>query len=72
MHFPNIGAASFGGFAPETIHRMDDRRQITARRTPTRGGPRVAAHNCSRRVHWIGTGWFINPQVLVTAGGNAS
>lgn len=64
----DIGNASFG-FGPETVHGIDDRVQITDR---TRNYPwRVhcsllikAADNSS----WIGTGWFISPNVLITAG----
>lgn len=65
----DIGNASFG-FGPETVHGMDDRTQINAPRTS----------NYPWRVHcsllikaadnsnWIGTGWFISPNVLITAG----
>ena len=65
----DIGNASFG-FGPETVHGMDDRVQISAPRTS----------NYPWRVHcsllikaadnsnWIGTGWFISPNVLITAG----
>ena len=65
----DIGNASFG-FGPETVHGMDDRVKISAPRTS----------NYPWRVHcsllikaadnsnWIGTGWFISPNVLITAG----
>jgi len=65
----DIGNASFG-FGPETVHGMDDRKQIRSPRTS----------NYPWRVHcsllikaadnsnWIGTGWFISPNVLITAG----
>ena len=68
MQFPDIGAASFGGFAPETVHGDDDRRQITATDTyPWRvhASLLITAADGS---NWIGTGWFIGPRVLITAG----
>jgi V8-like Glu-specific endopeptidase len=68
MQFPDIGAASFGGFAPETVHGADDRRQITATDTyPWRvhASLLITAADGS---NWIGTGWFISPRVLITAG----
>ncbi len=65
----DIGNASFG-FGPETVHGMDDRVQISA--------PRTANYpwrvHCSLLIkaadnsNWIGTGWFISPNVLITAG----
>jgi V8-like Glu-specific endopeptidase len=64
----DIGNASFG-FGPETVHGIDDRRQITDK---TADYPwRV---HCSLLItaadnsNWIGTGWFISPNVLITAG----
>jgi glutamyl endopeptidase len=68
MQFPDIGVASFGGFAPETVHGPDDRRQITATDTyPWRvhASLLITAADGS---NWIGTGWFVSPWVLVTAG----
>jgi len=65
----DIGNASFG-FGPETVHGMDDRVQITSPRT---GNYPWRAH-CSLLIkaadnsNWIGTGWFISPNVLITAG----
>ncbi|KOG42824.1 endopeptidase [Streptomyces resistomycificus] len=67
---PDIGAASFGGdgASVETVHLPDDRAQITDTATyPWRV-------HCSLLVtaadnsHWIGTGWFIGPNTLITAG----
>lgn len=68
IQFPDIGAASFGGFAPETVHGPDDRRRITATQTyPWRvhASLLITAADGS---NWIGTGWFINRRVLMTAG----
>ncbi len=65
----DIGNASFG-FGPETVHGMDDRVQIRSPRTanyPWRVHSSLlikAADNSN----WIGTGWFISPNVLITAG----
>ncbi len=64
----DIGNASFG-FGPETVHGADDRVQITDRTAnyPWRVHSSLlitAADNSS----WIGTGWFISPNVLITAG----
>ena len=66
--YPDIGAASFGGFAPRTVHGVDDRRQITTTSDyPWRvhASLLITAGDGSR---WIGTGWFIGPRVLITAG----
>ena len=65
----DISNASFG-FGPETVHGMDDRVQIRSPRTsnyPWRVHSSLlikAADNSN----WIGTGWFISPNVLITAG----
>lgn len=66
--FPDIGSASFGGVTPETVHGVDDRRQITTTDTyPWRvhASLLITAADGSR---WIGTGWFVNRRVLITAG----
>ena len=66
--YPDVGLASFGGFAQETVHGPDDRRQITTTGTyPWRvhASLLITAADGS---NWIGTGWFINPRVLITAG----
>lgn len=66
--YPDIGVASFGGFAQETVHGPDDRRQITTTKTyPWRvhASLLITAADGS---NWIGTGWFVNPHVLITAG----
>lgn len=65
--YVDIGNASFG-FGPETVHGVDDRVRIDQ----TANYPwRV---HCSLLItaadnsNWIGTGWFISPNVLITAG----
>ncbi len=68
MTFPDIAAASFGAFVPESVLGVDDRRQIATTKTyPWRAHASllITAADGSR---WIGTGWFISPRVLVTAG----
>ncbi len=67
-HFKiDIGNASFG-FGPESVHGIDDRRQITQT-----GNYPWRAH-CSLLItaadntNWIGTGWFVSPRLLITAG----
>ena len=66
----DIGVASFGPAPPvaETVHGRDDRRRINN------------THEYPWRVHasllitardnssWIGTGWFVGPHTLITAG----
>lgn len=66
----DIGEASFG--APpaiaETVHGSDDRVQITNTASyPWRvhASLRITAADNSL---WIGTGWFVGPRLLVTAG----
>lgn len=63
----DIGAASFGP-TPETVHGPDNRVKISATGTyPWRVHASLlitAADNSQ----WIGTGWFIGPRTLVTAG----
>jgi glutamyl endopeptidase len=66
----DIGEASFGPPPPEleTVHGPDDRIQITNTSVyPWRAHASlliVAADNST----WIGTGWFIGPHTLATAG----
>jgi glutamyl endopeptidase len=66
----DIGEASFGPPPPEgeTVHGPDDRAQITNTTIyPWRAHASlliVAADNST----WIGTGWFIGPHTLMTAG----
>jgi glutamyl endopeptidase len=63
----DIGEASFGVFA-ETVHLPDDRIQITNTEVyPWRVHSSLlitAADNSQ----WIGSGWFIGPHTLMTAG----
>lgn len=66
--YPDIGVASFGGFAQETVHGPDDRRQITTTSTyPWRAHASLLI-TAADGSNWIGTGWFVNPRVLITAG----
>jgi V8-like Glu-specific endopeptidase len=66
----DIGEASFGTPPPiaETVHGPDDRVQITTTTAyPWRAIASLlitAADNST----WIGTGWFIGPKTLITAG----
>ncbi len=66
----DIGEASFGppDAMAETVHGADDRTQITSTATyPWRvhASLRITAADNSL---WIGTGWFVGPKLLVTAG----
>lgn len=72
---PDIGEASFGPLPEpppdgvmETVHGHDDRIQITNTTIyPYRAIASlliIAADNSA----WIGTGWFISPKTLITAG----
>ncbi|MCP5086452.1 MAG: S8 family serine peptidase [Rhodobacteraceae bacterium] len=66
----NIAEASYGppDFGPETVHGTDDRVNITRTQNfPWRvhASLRITARDGSG---WIGTGWFIGPRTLVTAG----
>ena len=67
---PDIGEASFGppDARPETVHGADDRFQITntaAYPWRVHASLRITAADNSL---WIGTGWFVGPRLLVTAG----
>jgi V8-like Glu-specific endopeptidase len=67
---PDIAEASFGAPPPlaETVHGPDDRVQITNTAVyPWRvhASLLITAADGSR---WIGTGWFIGPHTLMTAG----
>jgi V8-like Glu-specific endopeptidase len=66
----DIAEASFGPAPPmiETVHGPDDRVQITSTSVyPWRAHAslQIIAADGSR---WIGTGWFIGPHTLITAG----
>lgn len=67
---PDIGEASFGAPAPilETVHGPDDRTQISNTDVyPWRviASLQITAADNSQ---WIGTGWFVGPHTLLTAG----
>lgn len=66
---PDIGAASFPPDVQlETVHGADDRIQVTdTHRYPwsVTSSLLITARDGSQ---WIGTGWFISPRTLVTAG----
>lgn len=67
---PDVGEASFGPPGPveETVHGPDDRVQIPSTDIyPWRAHASllITAADNSR---WIGTGWFIGPHTLITAG----
>jgi len=70
IQFPDIGEASFGPPPPmaESVHGPDDRIQITSTSVyPWRVhcSLLITAADGSR---WIGTGWFIGPRTVMTAG----
>ncbi|MGI9418851.1 MAG: trypsin-like serine peptidase [Geminicoccaceae bacterium] len=64
----DIGEASYKPIFAETVHGPDDRVQITGTNVfPWRAHAslRITAADGSG---WIGTGWFIGPRTLITAG----
>lgn len=67
---PDIGAASFGnpGLQLETVHGVDNRIQVSdTHQYPWSANASllITARDGSQ---WIGTGWFVSPRTLVTAG----
>src|SRR5262245_40705299 len=67
---PDIGEASFGAPPPheETVHGPDDRIQITNTSVyPWRAHASLLITAADNSL-WIGTGWFIGPHTLMTAG----
>ena len=67
---PDIGEASFGppDARAETVHGADDRFQITNTAAyPWRAHASLRITAADNSV-WIGTGWFVGPRLLVTAG----
>jgi V8-like Glu-specific endopeptidase len=67
---PDIATASYGEPGPlaETVHGPDDRVQIvdtSAYPWRVHASLAIVARDNS---HWIGTGWFIGPHTLITAG----
>jgi glutamyl endopeptidase len=68
LDYPDVGEASFPQEAMEIVIGTDERRQITATANyPWRASASllITARDGSR---WIGTGWFIGPHTLITAG----
>jgi glutamyl endopeptidase len=70
-HLPDIAEASFGTPASnplETVHGPDNRIQIT--NTAVYPWRAIASLLITARdgSQWIGTGWFIGPHTLITAG----
>lgn len=66
----DVGEASFGPPPPaaETVHGPDDRAQITdATAYPWRANASLLITAADNSM-WIGTGWFIGPHTLITAG----
>jgi V8-like Glu-specific endopeptidase len=66
----DIGEASYGRpeFLAETVHLPDDRVQITTTSVypwSAHASLLITARDGSR---WIGTGWFVGPHTLITAG----
>ena len=67
---PDVGEASFGPPPPqpETVHGPDDRIQIN--NTNEYPWSAIASLLITARDNstWIGTGWFVSPRTLITAG----
>ncbi len=67
---PDVGEASFGPPPPqpETVHGPDDRVQIE--NTQEFPWSAIASLLITARDNstWIGTGWFVSPKTLLTAG----
>lgn len=66
----DVGEASFGPPPPvaETVHGPDDRAQITNTAAyPWRANASLLITAADNSL-WIGTGWFIGPHTLITAG----
>jgi glutamyl endopeptidase len=65
----DIGVASFGqGLSPEAVIGEDNRKQVTQTTQyvfRAIASLRITARDGSQ---WIGTGWFISPRTLITAG----
>lgn len=65
--FPDIGMASFGAEA-ETVHGVDNRTQVaTTNVFPWRAIASLLITAADNSM-WIGTGWFVGPHTLLTAG----
>jgi|SRR6185295_18520442 len=66
-YLPDVGLASFGGLQ-ERVFEHDDRVQVTStEQLPWRvnASLRITAADGSI---WLGTGWFVTPRTLITAG----
>ncbi len=66
----DIGAASFGAPAMtiETVHGVDNRVQITSTASYPWSAMASLLITAADNSQWIGTGWFISPRTLITAG----
>jgi glutamyl endopeptidase len=65
---PDAGAASFPRMSPEAVFHPDDRVRITDTASlPWRVNASLVA-TARDGSRWVGTGWFITPRTLVTAG----
>ena len=65
--FPDIGMASFGAEV-ETVHGVDNRTQVaTTNVFPWRAIASLLITAADNSM-WIGTGWFVGPHTLLTAG----
>lgn len=66
----DVGEASFGPPPPppETVHGPDDRAQVTD--TASYPWRAIASLLITARDNstWVGTGWFVSPRTLITAG----
>ena len=70
VDLPDIGEASFGPPPPvaETVHGPDDRVEITNTSVyPWRAHASLLIQAADNSM-WIGTGWFIGPHTMATAG----
>ena len=70
LNLPDIGEASFGPPPPfaETVHGPDDRRQITNTSVYPWRATASLLITAADNSQWIGTGWFVSPRTLITAG----
>jgi glutamyl endopeptidase len=65
----DIGEASFGApIAAETVHGSDGRTQITSTSIYPWRATASLLITAQDNSQWIGTGWFIGPKTLATAG----
>jgi len=66
----DIGAASFGApvMSIETVHGFDNRVQITSTASYPWSAMASLLITAADNSQWIGSGWFISPRTLITAG----